>query len=397
MSPYLLFGFFLAGLISLFLTPSTVQKHLGSAGWWSVIKAALFGVPLPLCSCSVIPIAASLRKHGASRGATISFLISTPQTGVDSILVTLSMLGPLFAILRPLAAFVSGILGGVAVNWLDPENEQPGSPMSSNSDPSFPKTLFQKLKAALSYGFFGLSQDLAKPMLTGLIIAALLAVVVPDNFFSQISGIPGMLLMIAVSIPLYVCATGAVPIAAALLLKGISPGAIFVFLMTGPATNAATISIIWKLFGKKVAFIYIGTMVLCGLCFGMLLEMLWIPGSLTMSAICPLHIPDWAKTSSAIVLLGMLLYGYFKTYQLRPKPVAIPENSQLILLSILEMKCQKCVRSITDALLRCPGVQTVAVDLAKEEAQIIGHELDAQKLIEKVSQLGFPAKEKRNS
>ncbi|MDE5959958.1 MAG: permease, partial [Muribaculaceae bacterium] len=109
MAPYLLLGFLFAGMLHAFLPASFYNRHLGRPGFWSVAKAAMFGVPLPLCSCGVIPTAMSMRRQGASRAATVSFLISTPQTGVDSILATGSLLGWPLALIRPIAAFATAL------------------------------------------------------------------------------------------------------------------------------------------------------------------------------------------------------------------------------------------------------------------------------------------------
>ena len=180
MSPYLLFGFLVAGILSVFIRPETVERHLGGHGLWPIVKASAFGVPLPLCSCGVIPVAASLRRHGASKGATTSFLMSTPQTGVDSILVTLSLLGPVVAIFRPIVAFVSGVIGGSVVS------------LTQKNDPSTVETVEKchdsccstdgpvhgKLMRVLRYGFVTLPRDIAKPLLAGLVIAGLIAVLV---------------------------------------------------------------------------------------------------------------------------------------------------------------------------------------------------------------------------
>jgi uncharacterized membrane protein YraQ (UPF0718 family) len=128
MAPYLLFGFLVAGILSVYISQKFVERHLGGRGFWAVLKASLFGIPLPLCSCGVIPVAASLRKQGAGKGAVTSFLISTPQTGVDSILVTLSLLGPVYAIFRPVASFIKGVIGGMAVSIFDPEDKPAPAP-----------------------------------------------------------------------------------------------------------------------------------------------------------------------------------------------------------------------------------------------------------------------------
>ncbi|MHC4843561.1 MAG: SO_0444 family Cu/Zn efflux transporter, partial [Planctomycetota bacterium] len=260
MSPFLLFGFFVAGALSVLVSRAFVETHLGGRGIWPLTKASLFGVPLPLCSCGVIPVAMSLRKHGASKGSTISFLISTPQTGVDSIFVTFSLLGPLFTIFRPIAAFLSGIIGGSLTNTftrLSGLDSGPEKQCEEECCTGEPKR--NRLRRGLKYGFLTLPRDIGKAMLLGLLIAALISVLVPDDYFVGRLGHPliSMLIMVLVGIPVYVCATASVPIAAALIMKGLSPGTALVFLMTGPATNAASFITIWKGLGKATAIAYL--------------------------------------------------------------------------------------------------------------------------------------------
>ena len=187
MSPYLLFGFLVAGILSVCISPDLVERHLGDGGIWPLLKASLFGVPLPLCSCSVIPVSMSLHKHGASKAATVSFLLSTPQTGADSIFVTLSLLGPLFAVFRPVAAFVTGIIGGGLVDVLDrnTENENRNQQKCSDQCCADGDKNNHKIIRALKYGFVTLPRDIGKAMLAGLVIAAVISALVPDGYFAE--------------------------------------------------------------------------------------------------------------------------------------------------------------------------------------------------------------------
>ena len=275
MAPFLLFGFFVAGLLSVLIQPEVVERHLGGTGFTQVAKAALFGVPLPLCSCGVIPVGASLRRSGASTGATISFLISTPQTGVDSIMVTLSLLGPVFAVYRPIVSFVSGVIGGTLINIFGTEKDR-----DNDGNPKCVGECYTEASknrsfvSALKYGFVTLPRDINKALIIGVIVAGLIAAVVPDDYFAALlgGGIASMLVMMLVGIPTYVCATASVPIAAALIAKGVSPGAALVFLMTGPATNAATITTVWKTMGRRAAGIYLGTVAGASIIAGLLID-----------------------------------------------------------------------------------------------------------------------------
>ena len=314
MSPYLLFGFLVAGILSMFVSQKLVERHLGGRGIWPVLKASLFGVPLPLCSCGVIPVSMSLHKHGAGKGATVAFLISTPQTGVDSIFVTLSLLGPVFAIFRPVAAFVSGIIGGVLVDLFNPVPKEGQSAPAKCTDECCGGGEHKKIVGGLKFAFITLPRDIGGAMLVGLVIAAFISVLVPDDFFAEKlgTGIFAMLVMMALGIPMYVCATASVPIAAALILKGLTPGAALVFLMTGPATNAATFATIWKILGRTTALTYLVTIAGCSLLSGILLD--YIFAGVIPEAV--IHHHGWmlsaiVKNISAVVLLAILGFGLF--------------------------------------------------------------------------------------
>ena len=330
MAPWLLFGFLVAGVLSVFLRPETIERHLGGRGIGSSLKAAAFGVPLPLCSCGVIPVAASLRRHGASRGATAAFLLSTPQTGVDSILVTFSLLGPVFAVVRPVVAFLSGVIGGLAVDLLGDEREAPTAPAPEAATPlplpAAPpagdpagETCTDACCAAepgepwwrrvLEYGFVTLPEDLARPLLLGILVAGLIGLLVPEDLFAGIlgHGIVPMLAMMVIGIPIYVCATGSVPVAAALIAKGVCPGAALVFLMTGPATNSATIATVWKILGRRAALAYLAVVALTALGSGLLLDAAFDWTGLSVATGAGSMLPAWLRHGSAILLLFLLL------------------------------------------------------------------------------------------
>jgi len=322
MSPYLLFGFFAAGILSVLISQPLVEKHLGGRGIWPLVKASLFGVPLPLCSCGVIPVSMLLHKQGASKGSSVSFLLSTPQTGADSIFVTLSLLGPLFAIFRPLAAFVTGIIGGWLVNIFDKGNKDKIEtiPQTTNQCceikgsskligvPKRKKKAFEVPLGGLKYGFITLPRDIGKAMLVGLLIAAFISALVPDGYFAEKlgTGIFAMIIMMLLGIPVYVCATASVPVAAALILKGLTPGAALVFLMTGPATNAASFVTIWKTLGGKTAIIYLATVAGCALTGGMLLDYIAAGVNFEVVSRPGWMLPEPVKYISAVVLFVVL-------------------------------------------------------------------------------------------
>ena len=287
MGPYLLFGFLMAGILSVCISPEFVERHLGKRGIGPVLKASLFGVPLPLCSCSVIPVSASMYRHGASRAATTSFLLSTPETGVDSIAVTWALLGPVLAIYRPIAALAAGLLGGGIVQVLDATSRDEPSRNAEEANCSDGccssggnrNIVFR----TLHYGFVVLPRDIGRALLIGILIAGTIAALIePDqlgNYFGTYvgTGILASLIMIlvvmAASVPLYVCATASVPIAAVMIHAGVSYGAALAFLIAGPATNAATITTVWKLLGRRTALVYLGTVATSAIGSGLLFDL----------------------------------------------------------------------------------------------------------------------------
>jgi len=311
MSPYLLFGFLVAGILSVLISQRVVEKHLGGKGIWSLVKASLFGVPLPLCSCGVIPVSMSLHKHGASKASVISFLLSTPQTGADSIFVTLSLLGPLFAIFRPLAAFVTGIIGGVLVNVFGKEQNDKEQKLQECTQQCCNGDQDKKIVRGLKYGFVTLPRDIGRAMLAGLIIAAVISALIPDGYFAEHlgTGIFAMVVMMFLGIPVYVCATASVPVAAALILKGLTPGAAIVFLMTGPATNAASFVTIWKTLGSKTAITYLLTVAGCAILSGILLDYIAAGVDFEVATRPAAMLPSAIKYASAIVLITILAAG----------------------------------------------------------------------------------------
>ena len=391
MAPFLLFGFFVAGLLSVLIQPEVVERHLGGTGFTQVAKAALFGVPLPLCSCGVIPVGASLRRSGASTGATISFLISTPQTGVDSIMVTLSLLGPVFAVYRPIVSFVSGVIGGTLINIFGTEKDR-----DNDGNPKCVGECYTEASknrsfvSALKYGFVTLPRDINKALIIGVIVAGLIAAVVPDDYFAALlgGGIASMLVMMLVGIPTYVCATASVPIAAALIAKGVSPGAALVFLMTGPATNAATITTVWKTMGRRAAGIYLGTVAGASIIAGLLIDAMFADRGWEVVQAMPWMIPGPAKTIAAVALVAVLVGAFFRPSSVGEVAMA-GNNGKRITIAISGMSCEHCARSIRRALLESTGVKGAAVDFKKGRAVVTGDGLDVKQLEAAIASLGY--------
>ena len=285
MAPYLLLGFLIAGILHVFVPQGLYRKYLSKDNKWAVLWAALLGVPLPLCSCGVIPTAIGLRNEKASKGAVASFLIATPQTGIDSILATFSLMGLGFAIIRPVAALVTGVCGGLLVNRLVPEDD-----VSMVSDSSCSVETGGRICRVLKYAYFKMIQDIGGRLTIGLLVAALIQVAVPDAFFLHFGRQPllQMLVILVVAVPMYICSTGSIPVAAALIMKGLSPGAALVMLMAGPAVNIASILVVRKSMGSRFTWIYLLTIVGFSILFGLLINALDIH-AIGMSDECGMH------------------------------------------------------------------------------------------------------------
>lgn len=420
MSPWLLLGLVFAGLLKVYFPQKHIDKYLGKSNTKSAINGSLLGVPMPLCSCGVIPTGISFYKNGASKGATNSFLISTPQTGVDSIFATYSMLGWPFAILRPLVAFTTGILGGVLTNLLIKEKPKPApitNPMFAGlkldvkkvgkTEPACdddacgchtpPAENKHPLIKAANYAFVELLQDISKWLLLGFLVAAFISVLLPADFFSMFKGYGfiEILVVLAASIPIYVCATGSIPIAAVLLMKGVSPGAALVFLMAGPATNVATMTVIGKTMGRKSLFIYLGSITGGAIIFGLLTNWL-IPVDFIMSKMTHMHggeahemLPKWVGISSAVVLAISIVSGYILERVQKNKKMKM-ETFQTI--SVEGMTCSHCEASVTRNLTKLDGIEEVVADKNTAQVKIRGAKINLSEIERIVTDLGYQFK-----
>jgi uncharacterized protein len=312
MAPYLLFGFLLAGILSVWISPKFVERHLGGRGLLPVLKASAFGVPLPLCSCGVIPVSMSLRQHGASKGATVAFLLSTPQTGLDNILVAYSLLGPVFALACPVVTFATGLFGGAVVDLFDGEETRPKVPTApADGNGCCAACKEPRWRKALRYGFVNLPGDIGRSVLIGVLIAAAITAAVPEDFFGPMlgGGLLAMAAMAVISAPVYVCATASIPVAVAMIAKGVSPGAAMVFLMVGPATNAATIVTVWSKLGRRTAVLYLLSVIVCAVAAGLAMDGLWPGLRADITAHYCQETPGLLGHVSAAVLLAMLVTG----------------------------------------------------------------------------------------
>lgn len=326
MSPYLLLGFFLAGVMHAFIPDGWYAKYLSGNSFRSVLNAALFGIPLPLCSCGVIPTAMSLRREGASKGAVVSFLIATPQTGVDSIFATYSLMGLPFAVVRPIAALFTALIGGTFVNWGEKgaslsekgsvrvEGETASQHNAAKKWSEQPHLSFgQRCVEAIKFGFVEMMEDIGKWLVVGLIVAGLITALVPDEFFAVFKDntLLSMLLVLCISVPMYICATGSIPIAVALMMKGLTPGAALVMLMAGPACNVASILVVNKVLGKKTLMLYlaaiVGGSILYGVGIDHLLPREWFTNHLLSTHACCHDVAGWFEWTCTAVLVLLLL------------------------------------------------------------------------------------------
>lgn len=427
MSPFLLLGFFLAGVMHAFIPGRYYTEYLSRPTFRSVLNASLIGIPLPLCSCGVIPTAMSLRKEGASKGSVAAFLICTPQTGADSIIATASLMGWPFAIMRPIAAFVMAIAGGTVVNMADRQTEAVATARSSEQHKEPHGTFWQKMGVALRYAFVDMMEDIGKWLVVGLVVAGLITVFVPDSFFVAFQGNTwaSMLLVMCLVLPMYLCATGSIPIAVALMMKGLTPGAGLLLLIAGPACNLASMLIVRKVMGMRTLVAYIGSIVVGSVFFGWLTDYLhfngvinFMSGITSQEACCTEH-TSWFSWLCTAALTLMLIYALVLPKIGLRKSAGCHchdhchdhghdeacecghhhaeedchchdhngENSVRI-YHIKGMTCNHCRAAAHGALERTEGVTSVSIDLATREARITGT-ATREALASSLSDIGF--------
>ncbi len=338
-SVFMLFGFLMAALLYVFFKADRIKKYLGKGRVKPVLRAALFGIPIPLCSCGVIPVVTGLKKQGANDGAALAFMIATPESGVDSIAVSWAMLDPVMTVMRPVAGLITAISTGITANLFSSREQK----KALAPDPFFatvPKQghacgcssgacetqmgkagvespLFTRLAQGLNFAFGDLLTDIAKPFTIGVVIAGFITFFFPSGIsaWSQSNPILAMLVMLVAGIPMYVCATASTPIAAALIIKGLNPGAALVFLLAGPATNAATMGVVKKVFGTRALAIYLGMISICSLALGTLLDWLYtvldIQPSVVMGKASEV-LPYGIELAAALILAALLARSVFK-------------------------------------------------------------------------------------
>lgn len=392
MAPYILLGFLIAGVLNSFVPQSLLSRHLSGRGWKPAFKAAMVGVPLPLCSCGVLPTAISLHRAGASKGATTSFLIATPQTGMDSIAATWSLLGAPFAIIRPIAALCTAMFGGVAAGKLDKPRQ--AAQCAVVEEVAEKKSFWQKCVEALRYGFVDLVSSIGGWLVIGLIIAAVITVYVPQSWFEIFADRPllSMLIVLVIAIPMYVCATGSIPIAMSLMLKGLSPGTALVLLMAGPAANFASFTLIAREMGKKAAIIYVAAIVVGAMLFGLAIDFLLPESWFDISAIhehaahggTPGIFPSVCAGILVILLVIGLLRGHHHHH------INHTEMTQAYIVT--GMNCPHCQAAVTKAISGVEGVTAVDVNLSTGVATVEGTP-QADAVRQAVRAAGFDVKE----
>lgn len=414
MAPFLLLGFLLAGVIHVWIPNHLYVPKISKANFKSVLWAALFGVPLPICSCGVIPTSIAIRREGASKGASVSFLISTPATGVDSILATYSLLGLPFAILRPIAAFVTALFGGVLTNFAT-RGETADVPKEDCAESCHDgccdehgevcEGFMHKLKETLRYGFVDMVSNVSKWLCIGLVLGALIAAFVPNDFFLALREYPVlcMLAVLVLAMPMYTCATGSIPLALALVAKGITPGAALVLLMAGPATSIASMLVVGKAFGKRTLVAYLVSIAAGALFFGFIVDTFF------MDTFLSAMLPSGAVTEMGHGALGIfdyvcasflaLLMIYSRIPKRRGKHCCCDEHcgcgehdhaaacdanlktSEVALTHtyrVLGMNCSHCKMCVEKAAMKLDGVTFATADIAKKQLEIEGSVEEAE-------------------
>lgn len=389
MSPYLLLGFLFSGALHRWIREGWIESKLGKRGFKSIALASLVGVPMPLCSCGVIPVTASLRDKGASKGAAASFLTSTPQTGVDSILATYGMLGPVFAIYRVIVAFISGLAVGSLIDRFGHHDKPQTTPsrIPQDTKPSW--------GASLRYGMVTMPADIAGSLTIGFLLAGLISALAPDNLLANLPGgvYASILLTTIIAIPFYICSTGSIPLALALIASGLPVSAALVLLIAGPATNIATIATMRKTLGGRETTIYVASVIVTSWIAALVFHMSLDTGGFTGQHLHEMEIGIW-KQLAGVALLGALGFAYWSENRTKPSgsisdPLDASPNMENAILRIDGMTCSHCRESAMNGLQNLPFAKRVEVDLKSGQARISGSQIDRDAIARKLDSLGF--------
>ena len=387
MSPYLLLGFAFAGLLSVLVSQEKIESQIGKQGFLSNLKAVLYGIPLPLCSCGVIPVSASLKRHGASKGSIISFLVATPQTGIDSILATYGVLGVPILIFKLIVALLSGLVAGSLSDIYDRDKEEKKrTTCADECCDDDEKNIFLK---GFNYGFKTLPKDIAEPLIIGIVLSGVIAflanfesvqsaiAVIPNNFGGTIIKI---LIAMSFSIPMYICATASVPLAYVIATSLGSPGAAVALLIAGPATNISTITTTLKIVGRKSTLIYIGTVIAFGFIGGILADLM----SLQFAA-KPHHHDHGISLISIIYIFSLIAILFLALIEKK----SIEKTPQSISLKVSGMTCSHCESNVVKALMSLSGSKKVIANHKTEEVIIDSDNFDLSKVKSILNELNY--------
>ncbi|NLN92346.1 MAG: permease [Candidatus Hydrogenedens sp.] len=398
MSPYLLFGFVVAGILHVVLSPEWMRHHLGGRGVLPVFKSVLLGVPLPLCSCGVIAVTASMRKQGAGKGAAVGFLIATPQTGVDSIMATWGMLGPFLGLFRPFVALVTGMIGGTLVALTS--NDEKGEEESADEQILLGERPPRTLREIFRYGLVELPRDIAKPLLIGVLLAGAITAAIPQDMLAPYlgGGLLAMVIMTFFGMPIYICATAAIPLALSFIHMGASPGAALAFLIAGPAANSASIATVWEMMGKKATAVYVLTVGIGAILAGLFFDTFLTSTNLIHSALNHEHSTGgigrqiFFGTLMTLVLINSL-WGRKISIAIRSlfRSAADKAAMEKIDIAIEGMTCMRCVGAVEKRLAEIPGISEVHVELSSGQAQLYGKDAAVENILDVVKELGYQA------
>ncbi|MBK1876930.1 permease [Pelagicoccus mobilis] len=416
MGVYLILGLAISALLHRFLKPTWIEGLMGRKSLSSVIWGSVVGVPMPLCSCGVIPVTMSLHSKGASKGATVSFLTSTPQTGIDSFLATYGMLGPVFALYKIIVAFLSGILVGLTTDRLTPTtpknpnpnpNPDPTPNLSPNPNPKSSTPTNPNLSDSLKYGFYTMPGDLASALLIGFILAGIISALAPADLLANLPGgaISAILLATLISVPFYICSTGSIPLALALVHSGLPISAALVLLIAGPATNIATITTMRKVLGGRSTLIYVAGVIITTWIAAAFYHFFLDDGTLGTSAHSHHEHLDWWKHLGGIILIFLLVFPHlrqkFASKQTQSccdsdccNSQANSEKNQMntVTLSIEGMNCSRCENSVRNGLSSLDGIEVLSVDKNSSSATIQTDSYQEAQIAEKIASLGFDFK-----
>jgi len=389
LAPWLLVGAVAAGVLHVLLPANFVQRQL--TGRWSVLKSVLLGVPLPLCSCGVIPVAVGLRQQQASRGATVGFLIATPQTGVDSMLVSAAMLGWPFAIFKVFAALVTGVIGG----WITDTVEDDTINIAPLTEPHAAVNGSRRSLRALIEHAVEILRSIWGWLAIGIFISAAISTFLPNSALEGLAaygGIAAMAAALAVSLPLYVCATASVPIAASLVAGGLPLGAALVFLMAGPATNMATIGAVHRTLGTRSLIVYLTTIIVGSILAGLFFDSVIATGDIASHL--HEHSPAWWGVASALILVALVVWfawGDASRWLRSQQTIAAADDETEVTLAVEGMTCDNCARHVEQALVNDDRIRTARVTFDPSKATVVG-EITASEAIEVIREAGYSAK-----